>query len=732
MAKKKHPYGDQGWSREENDRLANPSAEEENEEWEELPVKRASTGLAGVIEKLRKNPWVKKNPQLAAGAAGGVALLLMALFVGWQMGWFSSGKGNKRQSSAVAAQPVPPPPALTPPAGPPTPGEQPKPPQPNPGEEPKKEEPKKPEKLPLPDDVAKWKRADYLRARAENDPKLLNAVEYLGAKFAGSEPAAQGLADLLKPLKVDPAPAGQPPGAERPRNPAESTKLVETIIVALGSNGSAAAKSTLEQILSGTLPTEDDKTAVEAALKTLIANPSPEGDALLLRALTAADALRPADRQGPWPAKELRAKAMELVKPAASENLRQKLAEALAERFAKLDAQDPMRELLSVTDPLNCRAQIVLYEGATAKDVKLKLEQQLLGYASTAMARMLGISEGAEEGVAVAVSPAASGNKPDLELGSRLAAQLWSDKFLGLVEPQLADLRSFDKQSQLVLLAGTIPLEPMRAALAKQLLPPRKHWIDGPKALETAGLFDKVVTDPGLLVLVKMLPRKEAKGARAPADTLPRPGKSGRTPVTPPAGKTGAAGKVAEAQKKQQAEQDWMTCSSKMVALWCKRFCAVAQAREKAAVESGKPAPDLAAPKLPSEFELDPDAKVTAAYHLVWPDDAPAALGSAKPGSLEIHYLRIEETSKPKRLISFYKKVLAKVTLAKVTDVRTSDKSAWIDSLRPGSQKDRRRSVDVLISRAPGEQGGDLAKDDEDAELVVEILAVEIKDPAKE
>jgi len=365
----------------------------------------------------------------------------------------------------------------------------------------------------------------------------------------------------------------------------------------------------------------------------------------------------------------------------------------------------------------------VLYEGATAKDVKLKLEQQLLGYASTAMARMLGIPEGAEEGVAVAVSPAASGNKPDLELGSRLAAQLWSDKFLGLVEPQLADLRSFDKQSQLVLLAGTIPLEPMRAALAKQL---RKHSSDGPKALETAGLFDKVVTDPGLLVLVKMLPRKEAKGARAPADTLPRPGKSGRTPVTPPAGKTGATGKVAEAQKKQQAEQDWMTCSSKMVALWCKRFCAVAQAREKAAVESGKPAPDLAVAKLPGEFELDPDAKVTAAYHLVWPDDAPAALGNAKPGSLEIHYLRIEETGKPKRLIGFYK------SQAKTTDVRMIDKSVWIDSQRLSLQKERRRSLDVLISRAPGEQGGELAKDDEDADLVVEILAVEIKDPGKE
>jgi len=722
MAKKKRPYGDQGWSREENDRLANPSAEEENEEWEELPVKGASTGLAGIIENLKRNPWVKKNPQLAAGAAGGVALLLVVLIVGWQMGWFSSGKG-KKQLPAVAAQPAPPPAAPAPPPGPPAPGEQPKPPQPNPKEEPKKEEPKKPEKLPLPDDVAKWKKADYLRARAENDPKLLNAVEYLGEKFAGSEPAAQGLTDLLKPLKVDPAPAGQPPGAVRPRNPAESTKLVETIVAALGSNGSAAAKSTLEQILSGSLATEDDKTAVEAALKTLVTNPSPEGDALLLRALTAADALRPADRQGPWPAKELRAKAMELVKPSASEGLRLKLAEAFAERFAKLDAQDPMRELLSITDPLNCRAQLVLYEGATAKDVKLKLEQQLLGYASTAMARMLGIPEGAEEGVAVAVSPAAYGKKPDHELGLRLAAPLWSDKLLGLVEPQLADLRSFDKQSQLVLLAGTIPLEPMRAALAKQL---RKHSSDGPKALETAGLIDKVVTDPGLLVLVKMLPRKEPKVARSPADTLPRPGRPVRPPVTPPPGRTGATGKVAEAQKKQQAELDWMTCSSKMVALWCKRFGAVAQAREKAAVESGKPAANLAAAKLPGEFELGPDAKVTAAYHLVWPDDAPAALGNAKPGSLEIHYLRIEETGKPKRLINFYR------AQVKGGDVRTNDKMVWIDSLRPGSQTDRRRSIDVLISRAPGEQGGELAKDDEDADLVVEILAVEIKDPAKD
>ena len=113
------------------------------------------------------------------------------------------------------------------------------------------------------------------------------------------------------PAQSPPGPGPTPPSAA-PRNPAELTKLVETIVAALGDNGSEPARKTLEQILAGTLATDDDKAAVEAALKALVAHPSAANDALLFRVLTAPEALRPADRQGPWPAKDLQAKAFEI------------------------------------------------------------------------------------------------------------------------------------------------------------------------------------------------------------------------------------------------------------------------------------------------------------------------------------------------------------------------------------------------------------------------------------
>ena len=87
---------------------------------------------------------------------------------------------------------------------------------------------------------------------------------------------------------------------------------------------------------------------------------------------------------------------------------------------------------------------------------------------------------------------------------------------------RLAEAHSLEKQADLVLLASTIPQDPIRAALVKTF---RKHWNEGPKPLEAADAASKMVTDPGFLVLLKMFPRKsETKtAARAPAPRASRP-----------------------------------------------------------------------------------------------------------------------------------------------------------------------------------------------------------------
>ena len=730
---------------------------------------------------------LKQNPNLSIGVGTGVVILIIALSAGWWLGWFGGGK--KVPPTPVAAttpaaatpqpvtpQPVTPQPttpqqqpaaqvAQTSPAVQGSPGEPL--PRATPSESPSKEPAKSadvrspevgvPEaNAPPPalaEDVAKWKKEDYFRARQENSPLLLKAVEYLG-QTAHSDAAAQGLADLLKrlpdePFAANPAALNPAQAAARPpRNPGDSSKLVEAIMAALGNNGSELAYKTLEQILEGRLITEDDRMAVEATLRTLAAHPGAQNDALLLRAMTAAEALRPADRQGPWPARELRLRALELLKPAGpgdfrmgpggpiesrpvvvSGEFRRKLAEAVAGRFEKFDPRDPIREYLLAADPLSCDAQIVIYANAgTSKDTRARLEQIFANYSSTALNRLMGL---VVEEVPGAGMPAGQPPRPaDADFDPQLVTSLWSDQFRTAFDPQLDDLRSWENKPQTVLLASTIPQESTRTALWKAL---RKHQGDGPKALETAGWIDRMTTDPGLLVIIKLLSRKEGK-----------PSGPGQPPANQPRGPNPNATNKIEAarqasQKKAQAEQDWMALCSKLVITWCKRLNATVVAKEKVAAEAGQSLDD-AKSKLPGDIELDAAAKVTVAYHVVWPDDMSSATLQQKPGLLDLYYVRVQETSRLKRATTFYCRQ-AKIKLA---EVRAIDKGAWIESPRPPTaQSDRRRSLDVLITRSDEKAGdsarpdtgipatgkADAAKDDEETDLVIEILSIEIKDP---
>ncbi|MFZ1934230.1 MAG: hypothetical protein WCB27_12565 [Thermoguttaceae bacterium] len=802
--------------------------------------------------KSKKKSWFQQNQMLVIGSAVGVGVLVILLVLGLAFGMFGGGSPAKPSvaplPTPVAGQPAPPPPAPppsqsaasqpTPPQptptqpapaqpiaaqgvpGPPSAGGgfssgghhgsagQPvSPGQPSPGQAPApngdKGEAKKDQKPLVPDDVAKWKPADYKIARRSNHPKLLEAIIRLGEKYRGNEKAAQCLVDLLKPLPPEKAgaasPAGTPsapatppgpqltprgnmpprvggsPGAppaygpppnpnpdgSHPYNPADLTKLVETIIEALGCNGSGLAESTLEQVLAGTFATDDDKVAVEATLKTLLVHPSEQGDALLLRAVTAAKDLRSSEHEGPWPARDLETKAFEMVKQSGSLGLRTKLAGAALSKHARFDQKDPTTEFLLLSNPLNCGAQVLFYERPDVKknkELKTTLEQQFLAYSSEAVARCLGITvenlpaapgapspvtprgggfsgagarPGGRGGFSGGPTPVPMGGGPprpseplkavDSDLGAQIAGQLWSDQFRKLIEPQLNELHSLEKQPELMVLAATIPADSTRSILAKLL---HKHWSDGPKALETAGLTDRAITDPGLLPIIKVSgKRKESPSTPKVMDTS-RHGGRGPVSATPPGG----------VQKKQQAEQDWMDVSAKLVSGWCKRLGGTESAKD-ASDESDKSSGDAAKANLPSGFKLPPAAEVVASRHVTLPGAAPAGFSQAQPSSLDVYYVRARESAKPKKAIDYY----CRQALARQNDARTYDGKTWIEPSRTALQKDRLRSVDVLITGPGGtpalvvpEKGKERAVAEDEVDLTVEILIIEIKDPNKE
>ncbi|MCE5268829.1 MAG: hypothetical protein LLG00_13190 [Planctomycetaceae bacterium] len=764
-----------------------------------LPAAPAALGAAAA--KGKSPSCVRKNRLWVAGLSVGGLLLALLLVLGWQLNWFGSDTPAKplaaakientpvktsvaeNGSAAKAASPAKSDAATPAVAGAADPGT----PKnansasagafariaakPSQSLQPTAATPKKdvptaaaPSK-PLTDDFTKWQGENWTRARRENHPKLRDAVVYLGGKkFSGNPRVAVGLSNLLKPVdsgksqeksaEKTPTAPNPPPsagglkpfviggtpsaGVAAPGGAAGPVTLVDAIITALGNNGTKAAQDTIREVLAGTFPTDDDRVAVEAAIRAVVAHPSPGNDALLVQLILTPENVRAAGHQGAWPPKELQAKAFEMAKPSLSSKQRTAIAGAVVKGGA-VDPEQPVHKFLLDESPLNCGAQILLYQNAK-QEMKAKLERQLLNYSSLAMARYLGVADpegsgaagpGGNASSAMTVRPSgefptlrigespeqkkplgdAAGQPPkasDKELAAELASQLWTKEFLRLFESELGR-SSLDAQAQLLLLASTIPQASTRTqvlnALSKRV---NAKSSEEPTPLETAGLVDKVVTDPAIVLTIKTL-RKDA------AAKNPRP--------------------ASDKSKKGEVDKKWQELSRKMAEAWCKRLSAAAKAKE--ANRSGG---DAATPVLPSGWRIGPNATVKAAYHLAWPDEAPPELAKLNLGHLELYYLRIEERGKLKRITERYQVQAG----AKPPDVHV-DGSTWIDRVgaAPGD-KDRRRSIDVLIANpqgTPAAQPGmsfgkpergkvERGKVEADADLTIEVLVIEVKDLA--
>jgi hypothetical protein len=121
---------------------------------------------------------------------------------------------------------------------------------------------------------------------------------------------------------------------------------------------------------------------------------------------------------------------------------------------------------------------------------------------------------------------------------------------------------------------------------------------------------------------------------------------------------------------------------------------------------------------------LNTGAKVIASYHAVWPKDAPVGLTIPKPSLLEIHYLYIEETSTPKKSVSYY----ARQSQTRLSNAKTMENAVWFDGMKVISDTDNRRSIDVFVTR-PNNTVADIMRDDLEADLIIEVMTIEIKNP---
>ncbi|MDZ7617991.1 MAG: hypothetical protein U1E05_13380, partial [Patescibacteria group bacterium] len=210
-----------------------------------------------------------------------------------------------------------------------------------------------------------------------------------------------------------------------------------------------------------------------------------------------------------------------------------------------------------------------------------------------------------------------------------------------------------------------------------------------------------MVSDPGLLLVVKSLDRQEPQTAPA--------GRGGRGAPQPVPGRGGA-----------NSGQNWMKFSETLVRSWCERLDAAALANAEAARLAGKNPDEMRRlADLPIELPEGAAANVRAAYHLVVPGTLAEKLSGAVVGPMRVQYVRIEERTTMKRTLGYYRRA------ARVRDGRTVDDGVWIDTYRSAAAPGVRCSMDILIHAR--DKKGTLDPDAEET-MVIEILSVEARE----
>ncbi len=521
----------------------------------------------------------------------------------------------------------------------------------------------------------------------------------------------------------------------------DEAKLVEAIVVALDMNNTAKARNILERLLAGEPETYDDANTVEAVSMVLAANPCVENEDILFGALTEPEKLRPGFDML-VSAEDLRASVFASVSTAASERFRERLAEHFCRPNISRTLRRQLGGFLEENLPENLGAQLILYsDPGISRRFLARLEAYFAEFSSQSLGEMLQVqAETSGRRGRRGRRPVVAYGRPlqpevyDPELPFRLARRLWSAEPVAFLETRLGEVGSLEETASLIALAATIPVDSTRAALYKTL---HANWKDGPGGLNQTGLVDRLISDPGFLILVKTLPREEAgtnvrgptppKTKRARPPTRPKP-----TPFQPKKTDTEAA-----RQQPETAKRDWMTVSRDLVLTWCERFRAAAEVQTETARRLGRRPGEAASADLP--VKLHKGARVVAEYRVDWPGNAEAELSGVTPGPMQIHYIRTEERAKPLTVLGYYRRQLKSRSTA-----HTIDNGAWIESLRAVPQTDQQRSIDIVFTaredqndndyyeygydKEPDEEAGKDAADGTD--LNIEILSITMKDPA--
>jgi hypothetical protein len=579
---------------------------------------------------------------------------------------------------------------------------------------------------PLPDAIADWTERDYVNARAQGAAILVPAVKYLGEQSVGDERAAKLLAKLLQPPQdLDDDTTGRRPGRQQARR--DSGELIEAIVAGLGINGTDAARQTLHQLISGEFESEDNRTAALGAVKALVNNLSPENEEVLFGILTNEDAA-PLRARGKTRPGELRRLAFDLLQPVATSRFRLRIAHWMVDPTTTPELREYLSKLVDPAHPDGLEASVfLLVSELTPATTKAIIMEHFTSYSSQVLGFTLrganksrtgtltsdkspGFSAQSQEPVRalsrVSSLPEPLASRADLEWHRRVISQLWNPEFSGFLERALSRVVSFNEGGEAAVLAATMPTDRARAALYQAL---SRHWTDGPVALDSAGLADRLVADPGFVVLVQMLVCEEIPAAKR---NLTQSSSTRLRWIK-------AAHKVWHGELAGIAEA-WFDYLDNLQSAMCKRCLASARRSEAAnrlaAHDNGSPA---RLRNLPLDLHANP--QIVAAYCLDWAHEIGQVLPTATADPMQLHYVRIEENTRPVKMLGFYRRRLASCK------EREIEHGFSLESLHTDIETGQKRSVTVRVTQAMPEIP---RLPNQEQPLIVEILSIAMNDPS--
>ncbi|MBC7351732.1 MAG: hypothetical protein H5U08_05175, partial [Thermogutta sp.] len=319
------------------------------------------------------------------------------------------------------------------------------------------------------------------------------------------------------------------------------------------------------------------------------------------------------------------------------------------------------------------------------------------------------------------------------EIALKLAPKLWTPDAVALIEARLRQVNSLKESARDICLAATFPMSSIRLRLSGIL---KSKLEEGPEPLAALGLGNNLFIDPGMVVVVKSLPREEPpqpnlnRPVRPPLRRpgirpgyRPGPGYGPGYPGGPggsglgeeygsgamPPGQPGATNVAALSAKVR-----WMLMAENVGRSVCREL---KQAADRlATVDPG--ALESVSQKRPPEFqETHPNCAVVAEYHLDWPN---SQLRQELPGvqfdPMRVHYIRLEGRSTLAAVSGFYRRKIQNITQRVISD------GVWLDDVRTLTDgKARRQSIDVFVTHDAGD-----VTPSEEIDLVVELLSVEI------